>query len=239
MQNFKFVKTLKYADFMFHFSSLWPFILWIWFGSKLTTHLVSSTSKTGYRISKTIAFPIWFLHTMVFLLWLIPIIIGLRSIYYTTFVTNTTDKFKFQPTNPSLPPGFGYCMTTKVKKEDAAKGVVSYWDYDCEDKNSTLIGSGMLSILNRFYYINYAIFLIVLLIYNAVVKVNVLNNKFVLLNIKVALLLGVIGCILPIFAPGFYLRSLWVIETWAFILSMNAVCLMLIGLSIMSYSKLV
>ena len=130
-------------------------------------------------------------------------------------------------------------MTTKVKKEDAAKGVVSYWDYDCEDKNSTLIGSGMLSILNRFYYINYAIFLIVLLIYNAVVKVNVLNNKFVLLNIKVALLLGVIGCILPIFAPGFYLRSLWVIETWAFILSMNAVCLMLIGLSIMSYSKLV
>ena len=95
MQNFKFVKTLKYADFIFHFSSLWPFILWIWFGSKLTTHLVSSTSKTGYRISKTIAFPIWFLHTMVFLLWLIPIIIGLRSIYYTTFVTNTTDKFKF------------------------------------------------------------------------------------------------------------------------------------------------
>jgi len=237
MQSSKYIKPVDNADLVFHLTSVWPLILWVWFGLQLSKHLVPSTSKTGIRISKTIAFPLYYLHILVFVLWSIPVIISLRSIYYAAFVSNKTNKLVFDPTTPSLPPGYGYCMTTKVKKEDAAKGVVAYWDYKCEDQNKKLISGGSMSLLNRFYYINYAIFLIVLLVYNTIVKFNVLNNKFVLLNIRVALLLGVMGCLLPVFADGFYLRSLWLTQTWAHLLSMNAVCLMLIGLSIMSYSR--
>jgi hypothetical protein len=64
----------------------------------------------------------------------------------------------------------------------------------------------------------------------------VLNNKFILLNVRVALLLGVIGCIIPVF-DRFYYRSEWFSQSWSYLLSMNSVCLMLIGLSIFSYTR--
>jgi len=237
MTNSKYIKPLKNADLVFQLTSLWPMVLWMWFGTQLQKHIVPATSVIGKRISKTIAFPLSYLHIIVFLLWLIPILLALRGLYYATFTNNITGKLTYDPTTPSLPPGYGYCLTTKVKKEDAEKGVIAYWDYKCQGKNKKLITGGGMSLLNRFYYINYAIFLIVLLVYNALDKFNVLNNKFILLNIRVALLLGVLGCLIPVFANGFYLRSLWLTRTWSHLLSMNAVCLMLIGLSIMSYSR--
>ena len=142
----------------------WPMVLWIWFGTQLQKHIVSSTSVIGKRISKTIAFPLSYLHIIVFLLWLIPILLALRGLYYATFTNNITGKLTYDPTTPSLPPGYGYCLKTKVKKEDAEKGVIAYWDYKCQGKNKKLITGGGMSLLNRFYYINYAIFLIVLLV---------------------------------------------------------------------------
>ena len=235
MQNSKYFKFLNNADFIFNFTSLWPLIVWLWFGSQLLKHIVPSTSKAGIRLSKTIAFPLYVLHLLIFLLWLIPVYMSLRDLYYATFV-NSKGKFTYDPTTPSLPPGFGYCLTTKVKEEDAQKGIIAYWDYKCEKDNRKLITSGAMGLLNRFYYINYAIFLIVLLVYRALVEFNVLNNKFVLLNIRVALLLGVIGCIIPIF-DRFYYRSEWFTQSWSYLLSMNCVCLMFIGISIFSYTR--
>jgi len=235
MQNSKYIEPLNYADVIFNITSLWPLILWVWFGSQLLKHIVSSTSKAGIRIAETISFPLYYLHIIVFLLWLIPIFGAFRGLYYATFV-NSKGQFTYDPTTPSLPPGYGYCMTTKIKKEDAEKGVVAYFDYKCEDQNEKLILGESTALLNRFYYINYAIFLIVLLIYNALDRFNVFNNKFVLLNINFALFLGVIGCIISAF-DQFYYRSLWFTQTWSHLLSMNCVCFMLIGLSIMSYSR--
>ena len=235
MQNSKYIKTPNNANLFFHLTSMWPLILWLWFGSRLLKHIVPSTSKTGIRISKTIAFPLYYLHILIFLLWLIPVYMSLRGLYYSIFV-NSKGKLIYDFTTPTLGPGFAYCMTTKVKKEDAEKGVVSYWNYKCESANNKLISGESTALLNRFYYINYAIFLIVLLVYNKMDKYNLLNNKFILLNIDFALFIGVIGCIIPVF-DQFYLRSLWFTQTWAHLLSMNSVCLMLIGLAIMSYSR--
>ena len=235
MQNSKYFETLNYADLILNLTILWPLILWLWFGSQLLKHIVPSTSKIGIRISKTIAFPLFYLHIIVFLLWLIPVYMALRGLYYATF-SNSKGKITYDPTTPSLPPGYGYCMTTKIKKEDAEKGVVAYFDYKCEGQNDKLILGESTALLNRFYYINYAIFLIILLVYNALNKFNIFNNKFVLLNIDFALFLGVLGCIISAF-DQFYYRSLWFTQTWAHLLSMNCVCFMLIGLSIMSYSR--
>jgi len=237
MLNTEYIKPLKNADIFFQLSSMAPLILWFWFGYQLFKHIVSPKSKTGIRISKTISFPLFYLHIIVFCLWLIPIAISFRGLYYASFIDNTTGKFKFEPNPASLPPGYGYCLSTKVKEEDSRNGAIAYWDYKCEEQNDKLTTGGGMAMLNRFYYINYAIFLIVLLVFNAISKFNVLNNKFILLNIRMALLLGVIGCLLPVFANGFYLRSLWLTKTWTHFLSMNSVCLMLIGLAIMSYSR--
>jgi len=222
MQMSKYIKTLNYADFIFNLTMLLPLLLWFWFGSQLLKYIVPTTSKVGIRISKTIAFPLFYLHMLVFFLWLIPVYVALRGLYYATFV-DKKGNVTFDPSTPSLPPGFGYCMTTKIKKEDAKKGV-------------KLIISESAALLNRFYYVNYGIFLIILLVYNAMNKFNIFNNKFILLNIDFALFLGVIGCMISAF-DQFYYRSLWFTSTWAHLLSMNCVCLMLIGLAIMSYSR--
>jgi hypothetical protein len=235
MQNSKYFNFLNNADIIFNITSLWPLIVWLWFGSQLLKHLVPATSKAGIRLSKTIAFPLYVLHFIIFLLWLIPVYLSFRDLYYRSFI-NSKGKFAYDPTTPSLPPGYGYCLSSKVKQEDVKKGIIAYWDYKCEKANRKLITSGATSLLNRFYYINYAIFLIVLLVYRALVEFNVLNNKFILLNVRVALLLGVIGCIIPVF-DRFYYRSEWFSQSWSYLLSMNSVCLMLIGLSIFSYTR--
>ena len=235
MQNSKYFNFLNNADIIFNITSLWPLIVWLWFGSQLLKHLVPATSKAGIRLSKTIAFPLYVLHFIIFLLWLIPVYLSFRDLYYRSFI-NSKGKFAYDPTTPSLPPGYGYCLSSKVKQEDVTKGIIAYWDYKCEKANRKLITSGATSLLNRFYYINYAIFLIVLLVYRALVEFNVLNNKFILLNVRVALLLGVIGCIIPVF-DRFYYRSEWFSQSWSYLLSMNSVCLMLIGLSIFSYTR--
>jgi hypothetical protein len=237
MTSKEYIRPLNNADFVFHITQLGPLILWGWFGLQLSKHLVKSGSTIGKKIARTISFPLEFLHVIVFVLWLIPIAISVRTLYYSSFIGDKDQYFKFDPKTPSLPPGFGYCMDSKVKKKDADKGVVAYWDYKCEGDNEKLISSGGTGLLQRFYYVNYAIFLILILVFNALDKFNILNNKFILLNTRFALMLGTIGCILPVFGEGFYLRSLWMTQTWSTFLSMNGVCFVFIGLSIMSYSR--
>ena len=65
-----YIKTLKNADLLFQITSLFPLVIWIWFGFALLKHIVPSKSKIGARISKTIAFPLFYLHIIVFLLYL-------------------------------------------------------------------------------------------------------------------------------------------------------------------------
>ena len=80
MQNSKYIETLNYADFILNLTMLWPLLLWLWFGSQLLKYIVPLTSKVGIRISKTIAFPLFYLHILVFLIWLIPVYVALRGL---------------------------------------------------------------------------------------------------------------------------------------------------------------
>ena len=144
MQISKYFNFLNNADIIFNITSLWPLIVWLWFGSQLLKHIVPATSKAGIRLSKTIAFPLYVLHFIIFLLWLIPVYLSFRDLYYRSFI-NSKGKFAYEPTTPSLPPGYGYCLSSKVKQEDVKKGIIAYWDYKCEKSNRKLITSGATS----------------------------------------------------------------------------------------------
>ena len=232
-----YIKVIPNGDLIYHISSAWPLILWFLFGYNISKHIIKPNTLLARRVSKTISFPLKYLHYIVSIIWIIPIVLFLRQIYYATFFDPQKQKYKFSPDAPSMPPGFGYCMNTKVKKEDARRGVLAYWNYACEGNNEKFTLNSAKSMLNRFYYINYAIFLIVLLVFNSLSKVNILKNHFILTNIIMALLLGIIGCILPVFAQGFYLRSQWMTYCGSYLLTMNACCFMLIGLAVMSYGN--
>ena len=232
-----YIKTMPNADLIYHLSSGWPLLLWLLFGHNLSKHIIKANSPMAKKVSKTISFPLKYLHVIVFLIWTIPIIIFLRQLYYATFFDAQKNKITFDPTSPSMPPGFGYCMDTKVKEKDRRLGVLAYWDYACEGNNEKFTLSAAKSMLDRFYYINYAIFLIVLLVFNSLSKVNILKNRFILTNIRMALFLGVLGCILTVFAQGFYLRSQWTAYVGSYLLTMNACCFILVGIAVMSYGS--
>jgi len=232
-----YIKAIPDADLIYHLSSGWPLLLWILFGHNLSKHIIKPNSLLGKKVSKTISFPLKYLHVIVFLIWMIPFVFFFRAIFYATFFDTQKNKSTFDPNSPSMPPGFGYCMNTKVKQKDAQRGVLAYWDYACEGSNEKFTSGSAKAMLDRFYYINYAIFLIVLLVFNSLSKVNILKNRFILTNIRMALFLGVIGCVLPLFASGFYLRSQWATHSGSYLLTMNACCFMLIGLAVMSYGS--
>ena len=90
MNNQEYIKSLKYADLTQEITKLWPIIPWVWFGFQIKKHLVSPSSKIGKQISKTISFPIFWLHIIVFLIWLIPLSFMTRDIVLASFVDEKT-----------------------------------------------------------------------------------------------------------------------------------------------------
>ncbi len=66
----------------------------------------------------------------------------------------------------ALPPGMHACMNTgNISKEEEEEGVLATYDWKCKENQTAVIQHYISSIVNRFYYINYCLFLIVLLIF--------------------------------------------------------------------------
>ena len=90
-----YIKTMPNADLIYHLSSGWPLLLWLLFGHNLSKHIIKPNSPLAKKVSKTISFPLKYLHVIVFLIWTIPIVIFLRQIYYATFFDTQKNKITF------------------------------------------------------------------------------------------------------------------------------------------------
>lgn len=214
-----FIQYIKYGDLKFLVTQFLPFILWFYF------------SYGFYKIlNKKMIYNHLIITCIFIIIWFIPFIFAILNINQSLF------KYKnkiFSPTTVSLPPGIGFCFNTNVKNEDSKQGVVAYIDYKCLANNKKFIRDNSKDLLNRSYYINYSIFLIVILAFNTITKFNIFNNKIILYNIRFALLFGAMACLFPIFSPGFYIKSLWVNQLWSYFISMNTSCFMFISITIL------
>lgn len=208
-----YIKYINNGDFKFHVTELLPFILWVFFSAEFYTFLKESKIIKN----KILTF-------IIIVIWFIPSLFAF---------SNLSGRFTKDNDTVDLPPGIGYCFNSNVNNDDANKGIVSYVDYKCLSNNKNFIRSSAKNLLNRSYYINYSIFLIVILAFNAITKFDIFKNKFILLNIRYALFFGALACLFTVFSPGFYLKSLWVNQLWSYIVSMNTSCFMFIGISIL------
>ena len=209
----KYIKYIPNGDLNYHITQLLPFILWFFF----SVELFYFYKKFKYLKIKLVSL-------IVFIIWSFPFLFA----YSNLIDNNTTYK-----SDINLPPGIGYCFNSNIKSDDKKKGIVSYVDYKCLSSNKKFIRYSAKNLLNRSYYINYSIFLIVILAFNTITKFNIFQNKFILLNIRYALFFGTLACLFTVFSPGFYLKSLWLNQLWAYIVSMNTSCFMFIGITIL------
>lgn len=219
MNSNQYINYIHNGDFKYHITQLLPFIFWVFFSLELFYFY----RKSKYLNNKLIS-------SIFFIIWCLPFLFAISNVTSN----NTSDKNnKVKKHNINLPPGVGYCFNSDIKSDDKNKGIVSYVDYKCLSNNKKFIRSSAKNLLNRSYYINYSIFLIVILAFNTITKFNIFQNKFILLNIRYALFFGTLACLFTVFSPGFYLKSLWVNQLWSYIVSMNTSCFMFIGVTIL------
>jgi len=225
----KYIKPIKNGNLIFHILQQLPLLIWIVYGFKLM-HLYLNIKKTKWYNKSYVFF------CVLILIFSIPFILAIKNIYHASFTDGVTHQIKREFNKASLPPGFGFCMNTKVSENNKKENVLASWDYACAGDNSKFMYDMLRDLLNRFYYVNYAIFLIVILIYNAILRVNILKSPFIRLNIRFALLLGTIGCLLPIFHTADFtdnIRNLLLNSTWITILTMNTCSFIFIFLAIL------
>ena len=217
----KYINYIHHGDFKYHITELLPFIFWICF----SVELFSFYKNSKYLKNKLV-------RLISILIWCLPFLFAFSNI-----VNNVTPKKNennnTQNNNVNLPPGVGFCFNSDIQPDDRKKGIISYVDYKCLSNNKKFISTSAKNLLNRSYYINYSIFLIVILAFNTMTKFNIFKNKFILLNIRYALFFGTLACLFTVFSPGFYLKSLWINQLWSYIVSMNTSCFMFIGISIL------
>ena len=227
MSTSQYVRPIKNGDALYHLSALWPLLLWGVFGFKLFSIMRNLKVNDVYmRSLSTIVLTV--------AIYLLPVVLAGNVLWKAEQSPEGHLEKEHKPFEvASMPPGFGFCMNTKVTSEEKRKGIIGKWDYSCEGMNEQLISRRTSSITTRFYYVNYAIFLLVITVYNAFTRIEIFKNPFIILNIRFALLLGVVGCMLSVFTE-FYLRSMWMGKVWSHFLAMNCSCLLLIGLSILT-----
>ena len=152
-----------------------------------------------------------------FLLWLTK---PLKLINITTGKVAKVDlSFK----TATLPPGMQACMSTAITKQQKEAGVLARYDWKCRQKQTAVIQSTTTAVVDSFYYINYCLFLIVLLTFTHQSKYAIEDwrkNTSLINWILISLLFGIIGTTLTVL-ESYQWWSMIFVNMSTVLLSMN------------------
>ncbi|MDP6771874.1 MAG: hypothetical protein QF704_14330, partial [Anaerolineales bacterium] len=74
-------------------------------------------------------------------------------------------------------PTWGYCSNDEPPSHMKDNGVVNVLDVDCAVNNNTVIAQQAQLIATRFYYINYVILFVIVIVYDNISHVFAKNKK--------------------------------------------------------------
>ena len=124
----------------------------------------------------------------------------------------------------ALPPGMDACMnTSNITPEQKENGVLAWFDWKCRVTQSNIIQTFITRLVNSFYYINYCLFLIVLLTFTHQTKTEMTDwrKNATLINwIFISLFFGTLGTTLTVF-DSYSWWSMIFVDLATVILSMN------------------
>ena len=119
---------------------------------------------------------------------------------------------------------------TKIDNDDNIKGI---WDYKCGADQIKYLQDALTSIQKNFYYINYALFLLILVYHKVMISDssrNITSNTIVF--VCLALFIGSIG-ILPTAYSDSYVHSLRIKLGYTVLLNMNMAAFLIVLYSLM------
>ena len=124
----------------------------------------------------------------------------------------------------ALPPGMNACMDTEnITPEQKRSGALAWFDWQCRDTQTNIIQTFITSLVNSFYYINYCLFLIVLLTFTHQTKQSITDwrKNATLINwIFISLFFGTVGTTLTVL-DSYSWWSMIFVNIATVILSMN------------------
>ena len=131
---------------------------------------------------------------------LILIFISIPYIYtffiiYSAYINKTTDVSTIK-----LPPSWEICFDIKnITPEEKKIGILGKYNYRCAGNHLTQLKLLINNVTNRVYYINSAVFIIVLFIYNSIYH-NLFENILFSNWIIICLLTGTLTLLISIFS---------------------------------------
>ena len=152
-----------------------------------------------------------------FLLWLV------KPFQFKNVSTGSDVKMDYALKTASLPPGMRPCMDTTLTEQQKEAGILAKYDWKCRQEQTTIIQQLVTSSVNCFYYINYCLFLIVLLTFTHQSKhaIEDWRKNTSLINwILISLLFGIIGTSLAVLA-SYQWWSMIFVNMSTVLLSMN------------------
>jgi hypothetical protein len=124
----------------------------------------------------------------------------------------------------ALPPGMNACMnTSNITPEQKENGILAWFDWKCRATQTNIIQTFITRLVNSFYYINYCLFLIVLLTFTHQTKTEMTDwrKNATLINwIFISLFFGTLGTTLTVF-DSYSWWSMIFVDLATVILSMN------------------
>jgi len=124
----------------------------------------------------------------------------------------------------ALPPGMNACMdTSSITEEQKESGILAWFDWKCRATQTNIIQTYVSSLVNSFYYINYCLFLIVLLTFTHQTKKEATDwrrNATLIDWIFISLFFGTIGTTLTVF-DSYSWWSMIFVDLSTVLLSMN------------------
>ena len=124
----------------------------------------------------------------------------------------------------ALPPGMNACMdTSNITEEQKDEGVLAWFDWKCRATQTHIIQTFVGTLVNSFYYINYCLFLIVLLTFTHQTKKEATDwrRNATLINwIFISLFFGTVGTTLTVL-DSYSWWSMIFVDLSTVLLSMN------------------
>ena len=191
-----YILKVKYGKLIFWIPFVAPLLLWVFLLYKFFNF-----SSVFQKLKKQISFnQIGLLCSA-----LLPFLYVFSNLFYVY------KKQNFYPWSACL-------SLVNLPKNLINKGVLGVYDYKCEATQIKLIHNNINSIINRFYYINSGLFLLIIMIYNNTKK-QIFNNQMLADWSLICLFIGILGTILVVF-DDFLFISIMFLRAGATLLTM-------------------
>jgi|TARA_R110002074_G_scaffold284343_2_gene456097 hypothetical protein len=172
-----YISEIKYGKLLFWIPLSFPLILWSFF-----IYNFLDLRKMSIKFIKTRTFELFFLLLM--------------SVTPYLYVLYTFYLKKYNYADEIFP--WASCLSLNMPQHLKEKGVIGSYDYKCEGVQSKLIHFNIKSLIDRGYYINYGLFLIIIMIYNNTKK-EIFDDEILANWSLICIFLGLLGSTLVAF----------------------------------------